>query len=99
VTEVAEQGQGWLLARGGGRVISRQLLHQAQVANGVSFTPPVTNAAGQLQGLLVAGGGGRVVPRQNAQEAQLVQGVRLAGLVTDFAVQRQCPARLAAAAG
>ena len=45
VAEVTEQRQGLLLAGGGGRVIPGQLLHQAQVADGVGLSAPVTSAA------------------------------------------------------
>ena len=62
VAEVAEQRQGPLVAGGGGRVVPGQLLHQAQVGEGVGLGQPVARVAGQRQRLLVAGGGGRVVP-------------------------------------
>ena len=47
VAEVTEQRQGLLQAGGGGRMIPGQLLHQAQVANGVGLSAPVAHAAGQ----------------------------------------------------
>ena len=64
VTEVAEQGQGLLVAGGGGRVVTGQLLHDPKIVEGPGLTEPVPEIAEQGQGLLVTGGGGRVVTGQ-----------------------------------
>ena len=62
VAEVSEQGQGLLVAGGGGWLVPDLLLHEAKVIKGVGLAEPVPEVAEQGQGSLLAGGGGRVVP-------------------------------------
>jgi hypothetical protein len=76
-----------LLAGGGGRVVPRLFLDNAERVEGVSLVVQVAEVTEERQGLLQAGGGGLVIPGQLLHQAQVANGVGLSAPVAHAAGQ------------